>query len=247
LEYDNPADFDTTDAEFQRTVLGKAFARAEDLLRETEVYQCCTQEHMAYSHTGPCAMGFDVGYPLIHVVIGHRIGNNRYRLIKLARVPDWNSLHVLAKRFNVKATVGDAMPESHKIREHAKEAALYGNTVYPCYAQAHLKTFDSWGTDNIVKVNNTDIHDETHDMVVNPGKMLIPRMCEEVKLFAHQMCMVAKFLQPDRNEFVYRKIGDKQNHYRSALNFFFLACKKVGVPETKGRKKPTMQDTAYHL
>jgi len=251
-EYDDPTEFDTTEAEFQRIVLGNAYARAEDLLRESEVYQCCTADQMPYSHDGPCAMGFDVGYPLIHVIIGHRIGRDRYRIVKLARVKDWGALHDLAQRFHVKATVGDAMPESHKIREWAKEEAVYGNTVYPCYAQAHLKTFDLWGTDNIVKVNNTEIHDETHNMVVSPGRMLIPRNCEEVRVFAHQMTMVAKFLETDKRgnpEYYYRKIGDKQNHYRSALNFFNLACKKVGVPATDQlrRKQPTMQDMSYKL
>ncbi len=250
-EYADPTEFDTTEAEFQRTVLGKAFARAEDVLRETEVYQCCTNDQMAYSHKGPCAMGFDVGYPLIHVIIGHRIGNDRFRVVKMARVPNWNSLHDLAQRFNVKSTVGDAQPESHKIREFAKSEAAYGHTVYPCYAQHHLKTFDNWGTDNIVKVNNTEIHDETHQMVVSPGRMLIPRMCEEVKIFAHQMCMTAKFLETDKrgnSEYFYRKIGDKQNHYRSALNFFYLACKKVGLPETHRKKgREIMQDTTYKL
>jgi len=251
-EYDDPEEYDTTEAEFQRTVLGKAFARAEDVLRESEVYQCCTQDQMAYSHKGPCAMGFDVGYPLIHVIIGHRIGRDRFRLVKLARVKDWGALHDLEQRFNVKSTVGDAMPESHRIREFAKTESRYGNTVYPCYYSPHLKTFDLWGTDNIVKVNMTEIFDESHQMVVSPGRMLIPRICEEVKVFAHQMCMRAKFLETDKRgntEYHYKKIGDKQDHYRNALNFFYLACKKVGIPAGIGnaRKRVLTQDMSYSL
>lgn len=250
-EYDDPEEYDTTEAEFQRTVLGKAFARAEDLLRETEVYQCCTQDQMAYSHKGPCAMGFDVGFPLIHVVIGHRIGKDRFRIVKLARVSEWKNLHDLAHRFNVKATVGDAMPESHKIREWAGTEAGYGNTVYPCYYTTHLKTFDNWGTDNIVKVNRTDVFDESHQMVVNPGRMLIPRRCQEIDIFAHQMCMTAKFLETDKRgnmEYHYRKVGDKQDHYRNALNYFYLACKKIGIPSSHlDRKRPVTQDMTYKL
>ena len=249
-EYDDPEEFDTTEAEFQRTVLGKAFARAEDVLRESEVYQCCTQDQMAYSHDGPCAMGFDVGYPIIHVIIGHRIGNDRYRIVKLARVNDWPALHDLAQRFNVKSTVGDAMPESHKIREWAKTEASYGNTVYPCYCTPHLKTFDNWGIDNIVKVNHTDIFDETHQMAVSPGRMLIPRKCNEVDIFVHQMCNRAKFLETNargENSYRYKKTGDKADHYRSALNFFFLACKKVGIPESKRNKRAVTQDMEYKL
>ncbi len=250
-EYDNPEEYDTTEAEFQRTVLGKAFARAEDVLRESEVHQCCTNDQMSYSHDGPCAMGFDVGYPLIHVVIGHRIGQDRYRLVKMARVSDWGALHDLAQRFHVKSTVGDAMPESHKIREWAKTEASSGNTVYPCYCTPHLKTFDNWGTDNIVKVNHTDIFDETHQMAIKPGRMLIPRRCNEVDIFVHQMCQRAKFLETDSRgnaSYRYKKIGDKEDHYRSALNFFYLACKKVGLPESnRDRKRAVTQDMTYKL
>ena len=249
-EYDDPVQYRTTEAEFQRTVLGCAYARAEDVLRETEVLQCCTSDQMRYSHDGPCAMGFDVGYPLLHVIIGHRIGRDRYRVIKMARVPNWDALHDLAQRFNVKATVGDAMPESHRIREFAKSEVEHGNTVYPCY-YTNLKTFDKWDTDNIGKVNRTAIFDETHQMAVNPGRMLIPRICEEVKIFAHQMCMTAKFLEVDKrggSEYFYRKIGDKQDHYRNALNYFYLACKKVGLPEVhRDKSRPTTQDMEYHL
>jgi hypothetical protein len=250
-EYDRPEDYNTNEAEFQRIVLGKAFARAQDVLRETEVLQCCTSDHMLYSHEGPCAMGFDVGWPTIHAVIGHRIGNDRYRIIKLARVKDWGDLHDLAQRFNVKATVGDAMPESHKIREWADTEAPYGNTVYPCYVQHNLKVFDNWGRDNIVRVSMTDLFDETHDMVTKPGRMLLPRRCHEIDIFAHQMCQRAKFLETDsrsNESYVYRKIGDKQDHYRCALNFFFLACKKVGTPAVhRKQQKEVMQDMGFSL
>ena len=247
-EFDDPKAYDTTEAEFQRTVMGNAYARAEDVLRESEVYQCCTSDQMAYSHEGPCAMGFDVGYPTIHVVIGHRIGNDRYRIVKIARVPSWEALHDLAVRFNVKSTVGDAMPESHKIREWAKKEAGYGNTVYPCYYQPFLKTFDNWGTDNVVKVNMTEIFDESHDMVTSPGKMLIPRNCEEVKIFAHQMCNRAKFLDNKRKEYVYKKTGDKQEHYRNSVNYFYLASKKIGLPAAARKKQQSQnQDMEYRL
>jgi len=169
----------------------------------------------------------------------------------LARVPDWNALHDLGQRFNVKATVGDAMPESHKIREWAKSEAPYGNTVYPCYYSPSLKMFDNWGQDNIVKVNRTDVFDESHRMATSPGKMLIPRRCAEVDIFAHQMCQTAKFLETDsrgNTSYHYKKIGDKQDHYRNALNYFYLACKKVGIPDShRDRKRVTEQDRTYRL
>lgn len=250
-EFDDPEEYDTTEAEFQRTVMGCAFARAEDVLRETEVLQCCTNDQMAYSHNGPCAMGFDVGYPLIHAVIGHRIGNDRYRLVRMARVKSWDELHDLAQRYNVKSTVGDAMPESHKIREWAKSEAASGNTVYPCYYSDTLKTFDKWSTDNIVTVNRTEIFDSSHRLITSPGKLLLPRRCQEVNIFAHQYCQTAKFLETDSRgnaTYRYKKIGDRQDHYRSSTNYFALACKKVGTPKTERQKqKIVSQDMGYSL
>ena len=254
-EYDDPEAFELNEAEFQRTVLGRAFARAEDKLTEADVYQCCTSDQMAYSHDGPCAMGFDVGLT-INVVIGHRIEGNRYRIIKLSGIPfldnSWDLLHALAKRFNVKIAVGDAQPERHKIREFAKEAAKYGCMVWSCFYSDHLKTFDKWNDEEkTVTANRTELFDETHHMTVNPGRMLIPRRCKEVDVFAHQMCMTAKFLETDKygnKTYRYKKIGDKQEHYRNGLNYFRLACKKIGVPETARKtQKMVTQDMSYKM
>ncbi|GAG87549.1 unnamed protein product, partial [marine sediment metagenome] len=96
-----------------------------------------------------------------------------------------------------------------------------------------------------------DIFDQTHRMVTNPGMLMLPRRCNEVNIFAHQMTQVAKFLETDihgNKSYRYAKIGDKQDHYRCALNFFYLACKKIGIPDVhRDRKRATMQDTSYKL
>lgn len=248
-EYDDPEAYDLTEAEFQRTVMGKPFARAEDRLRESEVYACCSADQMKYSHPGPCAMGVDIG-KTPRVIIGHRINRDRYRIVKMARIPNLNVLHDLIERFNVKSAVLDAMPETHKAKEIQGEEKRCA--VYLCYYSEYLKTFDLWGADNIVKVNRTEIFDESHHMIASPGRLLIPRMCEEVRVFAHEMIQTAKFLETDKRSGVriyrYKKIGDKADHYRNALNYFYLACKKVGIPQNvSGRPKAVMQDMAYSL
>lgn len=247
-EYDDPEAYDLNEAEFHRTVLGIPFVSSEDRLSESDVYACCCGDVMSYSNKGPCAMGVDVG-KTIYAVIGHRIGNNRYRLVKMARLPNWNALHDLAGRFNVRSCVIDAHPELHKAREFQKEEPY---AVYLCYYSEFLKTFDLWNEDNIVKVNRTEVFDATHRITTSPGAMMIPRACEEVREFAHQMTMAAKVLENDKRTggkiYRYRKIGDKEDHYRNALNYFYLACKKVGVPESaSSHQKVTMQDMSYHL
>jgi len=247
-EYDDPEAYDLDEAEFQRTVLGLPFVSSEDRLSESDVFACCCGDTMAYSHPGPCAMGVDIGKTL-HVVIGHRISRDRYRLVKMARLPDWGTLHDLAGRFNVKSAVLDAHPELHKSREFQKSEPY---AIHLCYYSEHLKTFDYWDDNKIVKVNRTEIFDATHRMTTSPGMMMIPRVCEEVKEFARQMIMAAKVLEDDKRSggkiYRYRKIGDKQEHYRNALNYFYLACKKVGIPPSiSDRPRVTTQDMSYHL
>jgi len=148
--------------------------------------------------------------------------------------------------------VVDAQPEYHRSREFQAEARF---PVYLCYYSEHLKTFDSWSSspENIVKVNRTEIFDATHTMVRDPGVLVIPRVCEEVKVFAHQMTRSVRVQETDQKTGVkiyrYRTRGDKQDHYRNALNYFLLACKKIGIPSARGvvQKRPLTQDMAYKL
>jgi len=249
-EYSDPEAYNTTEAEFHRTVLGLPFVSSEDRLSESDIYACCCGDPMAYSHKGPCAAGWDVG-KVINVIIGHRIAGNRYRIVRVARVPDFDALHDLLSRYNIKCGVGDAMPEIHASREFQRRESY---TVYLCNYSEHIKTFDQWNQDTkMVVVNRTEAFNATHSLIVSPGKLMIPRVCEEIKVFAHQMTCAAKVLEENLRTgekiYRYRKIGDKQDHYRNALNYFYLACKKISpiaTSETLNRR-PVMQDMKYRL
>jgi len=250
-QYADPEAYDMTEGEFQRIVMGLPFVSADDALSESDVYACCGSDLMSSSDSGPCAMGVDVGNP-IYAVIGYRKDRGRYKVIKTVKVPDWGELHNLAKRFNVKGAVIDAQPEYHKSREFQSEESY---AVYLCYYSDHQKTFDSWSSspDNIVKVNRTEIFDATGDMVRTPGVLVLPRMCEEMKVFAHQMTRSVRVMETDQKTgtkiYRYRTRGDKQDHYRNAMNYFLLACKKVGVPPTRSvsQKRALTQDMSYKI
>lgn len=249
-ECEDPEAYDSNEAEFTRTVRGLPYVSAEDQLTESDVFACCTGDGMRYSHPGPCAMGVDVHPKTLNVVIGHRIGKDRYRIVRMARVPDYPALHDLAKKFNVKSAVLDAQPETHANRDFQK-AEPYA--VYLCFYSEHLKTFDTWNQETkIVTVNRTEIFDASHHLVKSPGKLLLPRSQNaEVKIFAHQMCQCAKTLEEDKHgnkTYRYRKTGDKQEHYRNAVNYFMEACKKVGIPESRrDKQKEVTQDMRFHL
>lgn len=250
-EAEDPETYDMDEAEFSRTVMGTAYVSSEDRLTEADVFGTCDNGfQMAYSHEGPCAAGWDVGPNALHVLIGHRITKSRCRIVRMARVPDFDALHDLLAKFNIQAGCGDAQPEVHMMREFQKRENF---PVYMCYYAPHLKTFDVWDqNENIVKVNRTEIFDASHELVTSPGDLLIPRVCEEVRVFAHQMTCAAKSLEPVGQsaimQYVYRKIGDKQDHYRNAMNYLMLAFKKIGTVGSKREKrKEVMQDRTYRL
>jgi len=250
-QYADPETYDMDEAEFQRTVMGLPFVSAEDELTESDVYACCGSDGMLHASELPCAMGVDIG-ATIYAVIGYRKDRGRYKVIKAAQVSNWGELHDLANRFNVKSAVIDAQPEYHRVREF-QTAEPYA--VYICYYSEHLKTFDSWSSspDNIVKVNRTEIFDATHAMVRDAGVLILPRVNEEMKVFAHQMTRSVRVQETDQRTgtkiYRYRTRGDKQDHYRNALNYFLLACRKVGVPPASRtlKKRPLTQDMSYTL
>lgn len=252
-QFTDPEAYDMTEGEFQRIVMGLPYVSAEDELTESDVYACCGSDGMLHSSVAGCAMGVDVGNP-IYAVIGYKRDRGRYKIIKTARVPDWGELHDLAMRFNVKSCVIDAQPEFHRVREFQ---AAESYAVYICYYNENLKTFDSWSSppENIVKVNRTEIFDATHAMIRDPGVLVLPRVNEEMKVFVHQMTRSVRVMETDQRTgtkiYRYRTRGDKEDHYRNALNYFLLACRKIGIPRNKyltgAGARPIMQDMSYKL
>jgi len=252
-QFEDPEAYGVSEAELRRTVLGEPYICAEDQLSESDVYACCGKDSMSYSHKGPCAMGVDVGDRMLHVVIGHRLDNKRYKIVKLARVPidlDFGPLHDIAMRFGIKSCVIDAMPSTQLGRAFQRSESY---AVYLCFYSEHQKMSEEWTTEGLVKVNRTEIFDTTHRLVVSPGRLVLPRIDAEVKEFAHQMTMAAKVLEEDVRTgtkiYRYRKVGDKQDHFRNALNYFYLAASKCGIPQdsTSGPKKLTTQNMEYSL
>jgi len=246
--YEDPEAHGTTAGEFQRITLGQAHIDADDELQESDVFACCGRDPMAISSTIPCAMGVDIGKKWLYAVIGYRLDRNRYRIIKIAKVPDFDALHDLAVRFNVKSSVLDAQPEFHKCREWQKAEK---HAVYLCYTPDNQKQDIVWTPDNQIKVLRNYLFDATHAMIRDEGVTTIPRICEEVKLFANHLTKTVRVQEIDKRTdspvFRYRRRGDKEDHYRCGMNYFYLACKKVGIapsPYSK-RKQEEVQDLSY--
>ena len=214
--------------EVYNSKLGMAYIAAENKLTVNDVYACCGQEAMSTKSMGPCAMGVDVG-KILHVVIGGKLGNERFKILKMARLSNFNDLHDLAQRFNVKAAVLDIEPETRTVREFQK-AEPY--EVWLCdYTDNPAKSAAWREDDKTIMAFRTEACDTAHHLVSKEGRLEIPRKCDEVEEYAKEMSNIAKVLEEDKETgarvYRYRKLG--ADHYFHTTAYFCLAAKRVGV------------------
>ena len=221
-----------------RLRLGLPHVQAEDKLSTGVVRECCGKDLMAQKFRGPCAMGVDVG-KTFHVIIGIRTGTRHYEIVKLARVKEWNDIHDLARRFNVKSAVVDIRPYEDGARTFQKEES------YRCFLCEYTES-STIGTlfndaSGIVKANRTEICDRSHDVIADRF-LKIPREGTEVDMFIKQTCNAAKVLEDNKRTgqqiYRYRSVGTGGDHYRHALNYFLLASEGVRVTKSFGTTPP---------
>jgi hypothetical protein len=214
-------------ADVYRLRLGLPYIGAEDRLTEAQVYECCGSNISPHGHSGPCAMGIDVG-KIKHIVIGIRSGDEQYTIIKVAQLSSWEDIHDLAKRFNVKSAVIDIRPYQDMVKKFQSDESY---RIFLCEYSNNPAYTRTWDTKRgIVKDYRTALFDETHRMVETPGMLTIPRYCPEIKEFARQMCGAYKLLETNKRTGAkeYRYKGEN-DHYRNALNYFILAASRSRI------------------
>ena len=220
-------------ASVYRLRLGRPYSGKNDKLRKSEVLACCSNEGIDLSHSGPCAMGVDVGKKK-HIVIGIKIDSNRFEILRAIVIPEgpdgWNQISDYAKKYNVKSTVIDIGPYFDEARSYQRShgPSATNPATYLCqYSDTQLSDAEFNNTTGVVKVNRTEMFDQTHRLLSN-GKMVLPRQCPEIEEFARQCCNCARFEEDDKRTHTkvvrYRPTGDRQEHFRNALNYFVLAA-----------------------
>ncbi len=220
-------------ADVYRLRLGRAYSNQDEKLRKGDVLANCGPDAPAHSHKGPCAMGVDVG-KIKHVVIGTKVDNKRFEVIRTCKVKSFQDVYDLARRYNVKSTVIDIRPYEDEARAYQKQSR---HRTFLCeYSDTQIT--DSSFNDNtgVVKVHRTGIFDQTHRLIMN-GNIKLPRRCPETEEFARQCCNCAKFEEKDKRRGIivyrYRPTGDRQEHFRNALNYFVLAASGHRVAAVK--------------
>ncbi len=219
--------------DFWRLRMGRAYSDRNEKLIKRDVLACCGHDGIVTRHPGPCAMGVDVG-KIKHVIIGTKTAKDRFEILRAIKIPEgregWNQISDLAKMYNVKSTVIDIRPYEDEAR--AYQSKHCGDVVNPAvflcdYSDTQITDSAFNINTGVVKVHRTGIFDQTHRLL-SMGQIVLPRQCPEMEEFARQCCNCARFEEKDKrkNTIVhrYRPTGDKQEHFRNALNYFILAC-----------------------
>jgi hypothetical protein len=249
-DYRNPPEGNFGDV--MRLDLGLSYSSQDERLRKENVYNCCCLDPMPDSHGGPCAMGVD-NDDKKHVVIGVRTGNDRYRLVKMAKVESFQEVHDLARKYNVKSCVADLRPNADSAREFQKNEKY---KVFLCeYTESPLQDFVFNDETGIVKAYRTGIYDSTHRIILN-NYIILPRRTPLIDEFALQCCNCVKSKEKNKKTqqvvFRYKKTGDQNDHYRNALNYFVMAaskCHKVseGIRNSSGGQQFVISDKERYI
>ena len=208
--------------EFYNGVLGLPYIPAEDRLTQEDVFVCCGNDVMRTELSiSQTAMGVDVGKNYHTVLIGEKVDARRAKIIYMCRVKGFDAVHDIAKKYNVKSAVVDIRPyeESFAKFQKAEPYRVFG-AEYKDKQREFLRTDEKAGVYSLLR---NQIFDKTHQWVKNRD-IEIPRRCAEVEEFAKQVCNCAKVLEEtDQGDRVYRyvKLGD--DHYRSAMNYLYMA------------------------
>ena len=223
-----------------RLRLGLPYIPKEDQLTEGQVRDCCGPSLMAQSYKGSCAMGVDIGREF-HVAIGVRSGKERLEILRLCRIPcqakdvrmeeAWGKVHDLARAFGVRSAVIDIRPYEHQAR--AFRAAERFEVRLAEYTENVLQDGNFDEESGVLKAHRTMLHDTTHRLV-SEKRLVLPRRCPEVDLFAEQVSAMAKVLETNKKTgvSVYRYSSSGPDHYRHALGYLWMASRRVSVEST---------------
>jgi hypothetical protein len=214
-------------ADFYNLKIGVAYVEAENRLSVQEVLSLCGSEGMGTYDAGLCSMGVDQGKDL-HVVIGRPHSGDRDPIVYIGIYKDWEELDRLMRNFRVDRCVVDALPETRNARAFAMR---HKGRVFLNYYNEHQKGFYAWNEkEMIVTCNRTESLDASHKDITSE-RVVLPKQCDVVKVFAEQMHNVAKKLEEDEEtgskRYVYVKLGP--DHFRHAFNYETMA--RQNMPE----------------
>ncbi len=228
----------TNTTNYMNLKVGVAHVEAQNRLSVQEVLDCCGSKGMSSEAEVGTFMGVDQGNTL-HVVIGKKGDVKPGEIIYVgahkgndSKNPGdesgWLELDSLMKRFKVIRCVVDGLPNTKFARNFAdRHRGRVFLNFYNEFQKGNLK----WNEKElIVQGNRTETLDASHNLIATQN-IILPRVSDEIRLFANHMHNVAKRLEVDEEtgsqRYIYLRLGD--DHYRHAFNYF-VQCLQ-GTPD----------------
>lgn len=235
-------------SEFMRSTLGIATTEAENQLSEHDVFNCCSPNKIMKMYSeGETVMGVDVGDTL-HVKIGIRTGKDTYEALHIGRYNSFGEIHDIAQKMKVKFAVIDALPDTHAVKEFAKQEPY---TVYLCWYSEAMPGNPKWNREEgTVKVNRNEWCDKVHEVYADK-KIVIPRKTPEIEVLATQMTKTAKTNIEDSITGIPKpkwiKLGGNDHYFHASL-YFLLAAQRAVITESGNTvKRYATQKCEYSL
>lgn len=178
---------------------------------------------MAHGADRPCVLGADIGPQWLHVVVLEPCPGG-CRAVRIEKVPSWNDLAGLVKRFKVGSFVLDAQPETHQARQFAD--AHPGGWL--CYYQGGEGVAVEPATKTL-RAHRTQTLDDLCQRL-RQGEILLPR--DTPSEFIQQLESPVRLLRSGKGGQMraeYVEAGGP-DHYAHALNYALLALRLAARP-----------------
>lgn len=228
----NPQNYDGGLQKLYNNELARGYVASENKLETEDVYACCSWDALQAAHKGPTAVGVDVG-KYFHVTVAIRPNEEAHKIIYLARVSEIEDVREICLRFNAGCVVMDLEPETRTARRFQKAMDV---PVWLCDQQGTRKKPDGWDdADMILSANRTEGCDMVVQHVREKGRIILPRRCEEVELFARELSNICKVREEEKLtgaiKFKWKKLAD--DHYFHSLFFCLFASDHIPVVTDK--------------
>lgn len=215
----------TTNIEdFWKLRMGRAYTPKENRLTMTEVFDCCGNYAMTETYRDQTCMGVDVGKDSYHYVIGIRTGKEDFEILKVGCASSFEDIGSIAIRMGVRNCVVDIRPYEAEARRFQKAMSF---RVWLCQYGTNPIQDVVWDDElKVVKCFRTGIFDITHRLVVDK-RVRLPYRNQVIRDFAGQYCEPYKVKKEDLRSgsiiYIYEN-GNGNDHYRNAMNYFYLAA-----------------------
>ncbi len=228
---DNFNDGLVNDAKMQRFYngdLGLPYTAAGSKIDTNMLRACVDPNHvLGQADIGPCVMGVDVG-SMMHVRINRLLPNDRVLAVYIGSVRSERDIVELWKRYNVKAGVIDAMPETRM----SKRLAFRLRTMFMCrYGNSLIEHIDAGN--KVMNVDRTSQMDSVKEMVITQ-RLVLPKNVLTIPEYAAQMCAPTRVYDEEKDRYFWTE-GSLADHFFHAELYAMLARRFLVMMSRRGR------------